>query len=104
MRRTQADRQAEAARYKQMTEQAMAANYIVQMSMADLGQASQWTDCEDAKFVAEADALARIEWMKGEYGDQIEYRVRTEVPATPAYYDFEGGSMWNGVGRSYTGW
>jgi len=53
--------------------------YIVQMNMADKGQATQWTDCLDAKFVAEADAIARIEWMKGEYGDQIEYRVGTLV-------------------------
>ena len=53
--------------------------YIVQMNMADKGQKPQWTDCEDAQFVAEADALARIEWMKGEYGDQIEYRVGTLV-------------------------
>jgi hypothetical protein len=82
----------------------MTATYIVQMNMADRGQATQWTDCEDAKFAAQEQALDRIEWMKGEYGDQIEYRVRTEVPATPAYYHSEGGSMWNGVGRSYTGW
>ena len=53
--------------------------YIVQLNMADWGQEPQWTDCEDAQFAAEADALARIEWMKGEYGDQIEYRVRTVV-------------------------
>jgi hypothetical protein len=53
--------------------------YIVQINMADLGQKPQWTDCEDAQFAAEADALARIEWMKGEYGDQIEYRVGTLV-------------------------
>lgn len=51
---------------------------IVQLNMADLGQEPQWTDCEDAKFAVEKDALARIEWMKGEYGDQIEYRVRVE--------------------------
>ena len=76
MRRTQADRQAEAARYKQMTEQAMTAKYIVQMNMADRGQKTQWTDCLDAKFATQEDALERIEWMKGEYGDQIEYRVR----------------------------
>jgi hypothetical protein len=82
----------------------MAVTYIVQMNMADKGQATQWTDCEDAKFATQEQALARIEWMKGEYGDQIEYRVRTEVPSTPAYYHSEGGSMWNGVGRSYTGW
>ena len=57
----------------------MTANYIVQMNMADRGQETQWTDCEDAKFATQEQALARIEWMKGEYGDQIEYRVRTVV-------------------------
>jgi hypothetical protein len=57
----------------------MTAKYIVQMNMADRGQETQWTDCEDAKFAAQEDALARIEWMKGEYGNQIEYRVRTVV-------------------------
>ena len=63
--------------------------YIVQMNMADLGQEPQWTDCEDAKFAVEKDALARIEWMKGEYGDQIEYRVRTVVQdrKTGEFYD-----------------
>jgi hypothetical protein len=79
----------------------MTAKYIVQMNMADKGQETQWTDCLDAKFATQEQALERIEWMKGEYGDQIEYRVRTEVPATPAYYEADGGSMWNGVGRSY---
>ena len=63
--------------------------YIVQMNMADLGQQPQWTDCEDAKFAVEKDALARIEWMKCEYGDQIEYRVRTVVQdrKTGEFYD-----------------
>ena len=79
----------------------MTAKYIVQMNMADRGQETQWTDCLDAKFAAQEQALERIEWMKDEYGNQIEYRVRTEVPATPANYNSEGGSMWNGVGRSY---
>ena len=57
----------------------MTATYIVQMNMADKGQETQWTDCEDAKFATQEDALARIEWMKGEYGNQIEYRVRMVV-------------------------
>ena len=57
----------------------MTATYIVQMNMADRGQATQWTDCEDAKFATQEQALERIEWMKGEYGDQIEYRVRMVV-------------------------
>jgi hypothetical protein len=47
--------------------------------MADRGQETQWTDCLDAKFATQEQALARIEWMKGEYGDQIEYRVRMVV-------------------------
>ena len=53
--------------------------YNVQMNMADRGQQPQWTDCQDAEFAVKKDALARIEWMKGEYGDQIEYRVGTLV-------------------------
>jgi hypothetical protein len=57
----------------------MTAKYIVQMNMADKGQATQWTDCLDAKFATQEQALERIEWMKGEYGDQIEYRVRMLV-------------------------
>ena len=67
----------------------MTAKYIVQMNMADRGQATQWTDCEDAKFATQEQALERIEWMKGEYGDQIEYRVRTVVQdrKTGLYYN-----------------
>jgi hypothetical protein len=57
----------------------MTATYIVQMNMADRGQETQWTDCEDAKFATQEQALERIEWMKGEYGNQIEYRVRMLV-------------------------
>jgi hypothetical protein len=57
----------------------MTAKYIVQMNMADRGQETQWTDCLDATFATQEQALERIEWMKGEYGDQIEYRVRTVV-------------------------
>lgn len=53
--------------------------YIVQLNMADRDQEPRWVDCEDAKFMVEADAFARIEWMKGEYGDQIEYRVCSMV-------------------------
>jgi len=67
----------------------MTATFIVQMNMADKGQATQWTDCLDAKFAAQEEALERIEWMKGEYGDQIEYRVRTVVQdrKTGLYYN-----------------
>jgi hypothetical protein len=67
----------------------MTATYIVQMNMADRGQATQWTDCEDAKFATQEQALTRIEWMKGEYGDQIEYRVRmlAQDRKTGLYYN-----------------
>ena len=67
----------------------MTATYIVQMNMADRGQETQWTDCLDAKFATQVQALERIEWMKGEYGDQIEYRVYTLVQdrKTGEYYD-----------------
>jgi hypothetical protein len=67
----------------------MTATYIVQMNMADKGQETQWTDCLDANFAAQEQALERIEWMKGEYGDQIEYRVRTVVQdrKTGLYYN-----------------
>jgi hypothetical protein len=67
----------------------MTAKYIVQMNMADRGQETQWTDCLDAKFATQEQALERIEWMKGEYGDQIEYRVRMVVQdrKTGLYYN-----------------
>ena len=55
----------------------MKATHIVQINMADAGQKPDWQDCDDAEFVAQEDAEARIEWMKGEYGDTIEYRIRT---------------------------
>jgi hypothetical protein len=54
--------------------------YQIQINMAEFNETPQWEDCEDAKFATHAQALERIEWMRGEYGDQIEYRVRTEVP------------------------
>mgnify|MGYP007090096902 CR=1 FL=1 len=55
----------------------MKAKYIVQINMADAGAKPEWTDCDDAEFVQQEEALAHIEWMKGEYGDTIEFRTRT---------------------------
>ena len=75
--------------------------YKVQIDMSEFGEAALWQDVAGAEFATRAQALTHIEWMQKEYGDTIQYRVRTEVPATPAYYHSEGGSMWNGVGRSY---
>jgi hypothetical protein len=65
----------------------MKANYIVQMNMADRGQETQWTDCPDAKFATQRGALAHIEWMKGEYGDQIEYRTLVQDRRTGEWYN-----------------
>jgi hypothetical protein len=78
--------------------------YRVQIDMAEFGEAALWQDVECVEFDTQAQAEAHIQWMKKEYGDKIQYRVRTEGTDRPAYYDAEGGSMWNGVGRSYTGW
>ena len=48
--------------------------YIIQINMADKGQPEQWENCYGA-FNDYNQALAKIEWMKVEYGDQIEYRI-----------------------------
>jgi hypothetical protein len=78
--------------------------YLVQIDMSEFGQAALWQDVKGVEFETRAQALTHIEWMKKEYGDKIQYRVRTEGTDRPTYYDTEGGSMWNGVGRNYTGW
>jgi hypothetical protein len=78
--------------------------YRVQIDMSEFGEAALWQDVECAEFETKEAAEAHIQWMKKEYGNKIQYRVRTEGTAGPAYYNTEGGSMWNGVGRSYTGW
>ena len=77
--------------------------YKVQIDMSEFGEAAIWQDVECVMFDTCAEAVAHIEWMKKEYGDTIEYRVQpyAEYPTTPAYYEADGGSMWNGVGRSY---
>lgn len=49
--------------------------YVIQINMADKGQPEQWENCDDATFNDYNQALAKIEWMKVEYGDQIEYRI-----------------------------
>jgi hypothetical protein len=47
--------------------------YIIQINMADKGQPEQWDNC--FAYTDYNQALAQIEWMKEEYGDQIEYRI-----------------------------
>jgi hypothetical protein len=75
--------------------------YKVQIDMSEFGESAIWQDVAGVLFDTHPAAVAHIEWMKKEYGDTIEYRVRAEYPTTPAYYEVDGGSMWNGVGRSY---
>lgn len=48
--------------------------YIIQINMADKGQPEQWDNCYGV-LGDYNQALAKIEWMKEEYGDQIEYRI-----------------------------
>jgi hypothetical protein len=80
--------------------------YRVQIDMSEFGESAIWQDVAGAEFATRAQALTHIEWMKKEYGDTIQYRAQPyAAPRTvPAYYEADGGSMWNGVGRSYTGW
>jgi hypothetical protein len=78
--------------------------YRVQIDMAEFGEAALWQDVECVEFDTRAQAESHIQWMKKEYGDKIQYRVHTEGTDRPAYYEADGGSMWNGVGRNYTGW
>lgn len=77
--------------------------YRVQIDMSEFGEAAIWQAVKMPAFDTRAKALTHIEWMKKEYGDKIEYRVQpyAEYPTTPAHYEADGGSMWNGVGRSY---
>jgi len=77
--------------------------YKIQIDMAEFGERAIWQDVKDIEFESEMQAYAHISWMKSEYGDTIAYRVMAHAPitSTPAYYEADGGSMWNGVGRSY---
>lgn len=49
--------------------------YIIQINMAEPDQNPEWDNCE--VYQDRAQAERRIEWMKVEYGDQIEYRIDT---------------------------
>ena len=53
--------------------------FIIQINMAEPGEWAQWEDCEGQhETVEQADAA--IEWMKQEYGDTIEFRIRSVIP------------------------
>ena len=49
--------------------------YIVQINMADPGQNPEWDNVN--VYQGLGDAERQIDWMLGEYGDNIEYRINT---------------------------
>ena len=77
--------------------------YIVQIDMSEFGEPAIWQDVYGAEFYSVSAALSHIAWMEGHYGHKIKYQFRTEGEndTVPAYYEADGGSMCNGIGRSY---
>ena len=49
--------------------------FKVQIDMAEFGEQALWQDVEGIEFKTYEQARAHITWMKGEYGDTIEYRI-----------------------------
>ena len=47
--------------------------HIIQINMAEPNETPQWDNC--GVYQDYNQAVAHIEWMKGEYGDTIEFRV-----------------------------
>ena len=47
--------------------------YIIQINMADPGQERNWDNMGAYEDLEQAEA--QVEWLKGEYGDEIEYRI-----------------------------
>jgi hypothetical protein len=56
--------------------------HIVQINMADPEQNPEWDNC--GVYQDYQQALAHIEWMKGEYGNEIEFRVDVQSFYTKA--------------------
>jgi hypothetical protein len=52
--------------------------YRIQINMAEFGEPALWQDVVMPCFRTLEQAEADIEWMKKEYGGDIEYRIRTE--------------------------
>ena len=50
--------------------------HIIQINMADPGQNPDWDNV--GVYQDRNQALAQIEWMKVEYGDEIEFRIDTQ--------------------------
>ena len=47
--------------------------YLILMDMADAGDNPDWTPVR--AYHTQADAQAHVEWMQGEHGEEIEFRV-----------------------------
>jgi|LauGreDrversion4_2_1035121.scaffolds.fasta_scaffold840011_2 hypothetical protein len=47
--------------------------YLIQINMADTGRNPEWEPVR--AYHTLADAQAHVEWMLGEHGEEIEYRV-----------------------------
>ena len=50
--------------------------YKIQIDMAEFGEPALWQDVQDLVVDTPEQAEAQIAWMKKEYGDTIEYRIR----------------------------
>lgn len=51
--------------------------YIIQINMADPGQNPEWENC--GAYQDREQALAKIDWMRSEYGAEIEYRIDVQI-------------------------
>lgn len=47
--------------------------FIVQINLADPGQNPEWDNCY--AYQDQEQALAKIDWNKAMYGDEVEYRI-----------------------------
>jgi hypothetical protein len=49
--------------------------YLIQINMADTGRNPEWEPVR--AYHTLADAQAHVEWMQGEHGEEIEYRIES---------------------------
>lgn len=49
--------------------------FKIQIDMSEFGEPALWEDVEYVEFATYEQACARIDWMKSEYGDTIQYRI-----------------------------
>jgi len=63
----------------------------------------RWLGRELGRFDTEDEALDFVDdsWTVCEVVEEETKKEVVSSTSRPAYYDAEGGSMWNGIGRSY---